>query len=105
MDFISEGDLETFEGWLRYQAMDAALATPAQLTALRNAFEDAKKRRATAPKVGRMQLTPVPGEHRYGVAVDLIEPGQTPPEFAFQTVVKHQIFRETLPWVLITVGQ
>jgi hypothetical protein len=56
-DFIGEDDLATFETWLRYQAVDAATATPDELRSL------------ATPKVGLMKLLPVPGEHRYAVAV------------------------------------
>lgn len=68
-EFISEDDLQTFEGWLRYQSVDAATATPEGLARWRRYFEDARERSATMPKVGLMKLQPVPGEHRYAVAV------------------------------------
>jgi hypothetical protein len=68
-EFISEDDLQTFEGWLRYQTIDAATTTPEELARLRRVFEDARERSATRPKVGLMKLQPVPGEHRYAVAV------------------------------------
>ena len=32
-EFISEDDLDTFEGWLRYQAIDAATLMPGELAA------------------------------------------------------------------------
>jgi hypothetical protein len=67
--FISEDDLKTFKGWLRYQAVDMATATPEELVVWRRLFGDARKRSATRPKVGLMKLQPVPGEHRYAVAV------------------------------------
>ena len=31
-EFISEDDLATFEGWLRYQGFDAAMLAPDELT-------------------------------------------------------------------------
>src|SRR5205085_12023482 len=34
-DFISEDDLDTFEGWMRYQAFDRASATPEEVAAFR----------------------------------------------------------------------
>ena len=69
-EFIGEEDLETFEGWLRYQAIDAAALTPEQLKTWQLHFEDSRKRRETSPKVGLMKLKPpIPGEHRYAVAV------------------------------------
>lgn len=69
-DFISEDDLQTFEGWLRYQAVDAATTAPEELEKWRRAFEDVRERTAACPKVGLMKFQPVPGEHRYAVAVE-----------------------------------
>ena len=69
-DFTSEDDLDTFEGWLKYQAVDAAKATPDELAMWRGLFDDVKQRSAATPKVGLMKLPlAVPGEHRYAVAV------------------------------------
>ena len=68
-DFISEDDLQTFEGWLRYQAVDASTTAPGELAMWRRLFEEARQRSAANPKVGLMKLQPVPGEHRYAVAV------------------------------------
>jgi hypothetical protein len=70
MEFISEDELQTFEGWLRYQAVDPAATAPEAMENWRHVFEDAKKRTAAGPKVGTMKLQPVPGEHRYAVAVE-----------------------------------
>src|SRR5437879_6440320 len=69
-EFISEESLKTFEGWLKYQAIDPTILTPEQLATWRQAFEDAQRRRAASPKVGLMKLQPVPGEYRYAVAVE-----------------------------------
>jgi hypothetical protein len=69
-EFISEDDLHTFEGWLRYQAVDAATTAPEELEKWRRDFEDARERTAACPKVGLMKLQPVPGEHRYAVAIE-----------------------------------
>lgn len=69
-EFITEDDLQTFEGWLRYQAVDAATTAPEELARWQRYFEDARQRTATSPKVGLMKLQPVPGEHRYAVAVE-----------------------------------
>ena len=67
---ISEDDLATFEGWLRYQGFDAATATPEELENWRSIFDEVRERAAAIPKVGRMKLRPlVPNEHRYAVAV------------------------------------
>jgi hypothetical protein len=68
-EFISEDDLETFEGWLRYQAVDPATATSEELAMWRGLFDEGRKLAAAAPKVGLMKLRPVPGEHRFAVAV------------------------------------
>jgi len=68
-DFISEEDLQTFEGWLRYQAVDPATTSAEELAAWQQEFEEARRRSAEAPKVGLMKFQPVPGEYRYGVAV------------------------------------
>jgi len=68
-EFISEDDLQTFEGWLKYQAVDAATTEPEQLENWRRIFEDARERAAASPKVGLMKLQPVPGEYRYAVAI------------------------------------
>ena len=68
-DFISEEDLQTFVGWLRYQAVDASTTAPGELAMWRRLFEEARQRSAATPKVGLMKLQPVPGEHRYAVAV------------------------------------
>jgi hypothetical protein len=68
-EFISEDDLQTFEGWLKYQAVDAATTAPEELEKWRRLFEDARERTAACPKVGLMKLQPTPGEHRYAVAV------------------------------------
>jgi hypothetical protein len=68
-EFISEDDLETFEGWLRYQGFDAATLTPDDLAEWRGMFDEVRKRSSVTAKVGLMKLQPVPGEHRYAVAV------------------------------------
>jgi hypothetical protein len=67
--FISEDDLDTFEGWLRYQAIDAASLAPKELSEWRRMFDDAKKRSVARPKVGLMKLKPIPGEYRFAVAI------------------------------------
>ncbi len=68
-EFISEDDLKTFDGWLRYQAVNEATAAPQELEMWRRLFDEARERSAASPKVGLMKLQPVPGEHRYAVAV------------------------------------
>lgn len=66
--FISEDDLKTFEGWLRYQGVDAASA-PEELEMWQGLFDEVRKRSSATPKVGLMKLQPVPGEYRYAMAV------------------------------------
>jgi hypothetical protein len=66
-DFLSEEDLQTFEGWLRYQAVSPTSAADRELW--RRAFEEARQRTAAAPKVGLMKLQPAPGQHLYAVAL------------------------------------
>lgn len=68
-DFLSEDDLRTFDGWLRYQGIDAATRTAEEMADWRRTWEEAMQRVATYPKVGLMKLQPVPGEYRYAVAV------------------------------------
>jgi ribosomal protein L30 len=68
--FISEDDLKTFDGWLRYQSVDADLLTPDQLEMWRGIFDEARASSSATPKVGTIKLSkPIPkGEHRYAVA-------------------------------------
>jgi len=66
--FISEDDL-TFEGYLEYQAIDPASITAEELKEWQDIFDEAMERRVNSPKVGLMRLRPIPGEHRYAVAV------------------------------------
>jgi len=42
-EFISEDDLATFEGWLRYQGFDAAMLAPDELTDWRDMFDKARR--------------------------------------------------------------
>jgi hypothetical protein len=62
----SEHELNTFEGWLRYQGVDAG-SPPEYLAQWRSMYDDAIRNRP--PAVGLMKLRSVPGEYRYGVAV------------------------------------
>jgi hypothetical protein len=38
------------------------------------------------------------------VTVDLVEPGHEPTWFPWTQIVTRQVFRDSLPWVVITVG-
>lgn len=68
--FIHEDALETFEGFLQFQAVHPAVLTEQELAEWRSIFDEAMARRSKAPKVGRMKLRRPPGEHRYAVAVE-----------------------------------
>jgi hypothetical protein len=68
-EFISDDDLKTFEGWLKYQGIDAATIPPDELAQWRSVFEEGRARALATPKIGLMKLRPVPGEYRYAVAV------------------------------------
>ena len=65
VEFISEDELQTFEGWLKYQAPGPL--TPESLAMWRKSFEEIHQS-ADIPKVGTMKLDGT-GEHLYGVAV------------------------------------
>ena len=66
-DFISEDDLLTFEGFLKYQAVPAT-STPEELKMWRGLFDEAMLREGS-PKVGLMKLRRMPGEQKYAVAI------------------------------------
>jgi hypothetical protein len=68
-DFISDDDLVTFQGYLKYQAVDSATLTPEELKMWQSIFDEAITRRKGGPKVGLMKLQPVPGEEKYAVAI------------------------------------
>jgi Ribosomal protein L7/L12 dimerisation domain len=50
-EFISEDDLKTFEGWLRYHAGDVAAIPPDQLAMLRVAFDKGRERSLATPRI------------------------------------------------------
>lgn len=68
-EFISEDDLQTFEEWLKYQAIDASLMTTDELVTWRCYYEETQKQRAATSKIGVMNFKTVPGESKYAVAV------------------------------------
>ena len=63
-DFISEDDLDTFEGWLRYQAVDP---NTTDLSQWRSTYDEAIKNRS--PAVGLMKVRRSPRSYLYAVAV------------------------------------
>lgn len=67
--FISEDNLKTFEGWLRYQGVDATTASPEDLQTWRGMFDEVRAATDGAPKVGLMKLRTLLGEYRYAVAL------------------------------------
>jgi hypothetical protein len=67
-EFISEDDLTTFEGWLKYQAVDPATLTSDELKQWREAFEEGQKNKK-GPKMGLLKIKARPGERLYAVAV------------------------------------
>jgi hypothetical protein len=69
LDYISEDDLRTYEGWLRYQGFDLSTLSEQETAAVRELFDDSVNRRALAGKVGRMKLRRGPGVSTYAIAV------------------------------------
>ncbi len=80
MEFIGEDDLKTFEGWLKYQAIDQSSQSAEQLADWKRTYDEIEKRCEAVPALGRLDLRPfktgtgVPrptrsGEYRYAVAV------------------------------------
>lgn len=68
-DFISDDDLLTFEGFLRYQVVDPDTTAKDQLEQWHQIFEESLERCKASQKVGLMKLQPVPGEEKYAVAI------------------------------------
>jgi hypothetical protein len=70
VDFVSEDDLDTFEGFLRYQAVDPATAKPEELAVFRKLFDEAQAKKAASSRLGPMKLRSLkPNEYRYAVAI------------------------------------
>lgn len=67
--FVSEDDVSTFEGWLKYQAVDSEATSPEDIEMWRGIYEESHARALATPKVGLMKLKAIPGEYRYAVAV------------------------------------
>lgn len=69
VQFLSEDDLKTFDGWLHFQGIDPTRTSSAELAMWRGFFSEGQEQALTIPKVGRMKLKPASGEHRYAVAI------------------------------------
>jgi hypothetical protein len=67
--FVTEDDLDTFDGFLRYHGIDPSMTSPGELQKWRELFDEARRRIAVSPKVGRMKFNLDPKECRYAVAV------------------------------------
>jgi hypothetical protein len=68
-NFISEDELDTFDGWLKSQGIDEAALGPDQVATWRELFEEARQSALASRKVGLMKLHPAPGVYRYAVAL------------------------------------
>ena len=67
-EFISEEDLATFEGFLKYQRVLATI-TPDELKEWRVCFAEQVLRGEKCRKVGLMQLQRKTDEQKYAVAI------------------------------------
>src|SRR5262249_11482431 len=68
LEYISEDNLNTYEGWLNYQAFDLSTLSDEEVAGVRELFDEAVRARATARKVGRMKLKR-PGDSTYAIAI------------------------------------
>jgi hypothetical protein len=64
---VGDVDLETFEGWLRYQKVDPATQTQEQMAEWQCAYEEACQ--ADATPIGSIRPRAEPGDCLYAVAV------------------------------------
>jgi hypothetical protein len=48
--FVSEDDLQTFEGWLTYQGVDPSTLTAEQLEMWREIYDDVRQRADATPQ-------------------------------------------------------
>jgi hypothetical protein len=68
--FIHEDDLDTFEGFLRYQGFDPSTASADVLVEFREIFDENQIRKSERRGLGTMNFGALkPREHRYAVAV------------------------------------
>jgi hypothetical protein len=69
-EFISEDDLLTFEGFLRYQCINPDEVSAEELKAWHRRFDESVQRITTGPKVGRLSLRALlANEQRYAIAI------------------------------------
>ena len=69
-EFITEDDLTTFDGWMRYQGFaDVSGLTSEEFAMWRGLFDESQERSQATPKVGLMKLRRIPGEQKYAVAI------------------------------------
>ena len=67
---FTEDDVATFEGWLRYQALDLTAMSVEEISTWRTMFDEVLQARANRTPAGRMKLPPLgAAEYRYAVAV------------------------------------
>jgi hypothetical protein len=67
LEYINEDDLNTYQGWLKYQAIDLSTLTEGERAGVRELFDAAVAARTTTRKVGRMKLQRA-GDSVYGIA-------------------------------------
>jgi hypothetical protein len=67
-EFISEDDLNTLDGYLRFQGIDRLTADPGVVETYEQIFKESKAKQAATPPIGLMDLER-PGQHLYAVAV------------------------------------
>ena len=70
---MSEDDLNTFESWMRYQAVDPSSLPPEQLTEWHAAFAEISEH-PSPQKIGLMNIRSRPGENLYGVGARIRPP-------------------------------
>jgi|SRR5579872_160060 len=67
--FLSEDDLSTFEGWLKYQAIEPTSLPEAELATWKSLYKASRKLADTQPQIGLMKLKLMQGdERRFGIA-------------------------------------
>jgi hypothetical protein len=69
-EFVDEDDLNTLDGWLKYQGVDTALLSAEEVETWKGLFVAGRERTAADPKVGAMKLRSIPDDYRYAVAIE-----------------------------------